>query len=308
MPALRLSPLAVAASLCVAASTVAAPAFAKAPPTQQELKALWKAEDYKGLVKALGALSKENPEDGGIWLQLGLASIKAEKYAKAVEAFEQAEAHGIPPHLARYNIACAQALDGEVDAAFAALSGAMSAGFADVALLKKDTDLDALRGDKRFVEILTLADHNSRPCEFDARFAALDFWLGDWDVTNAQGHKVGENSIARIATGCAVRESWTGLYGPNGQSLSFFDPSTDAWRQSWVSDGGGLTLFDTGAAKDGRFVFEGDAVGVDGTVQGSRMTLVPNDDGTVTQIGERAKDGDAWMEVFRLTYTRKATP
>ncbi|MFT7630005.1 MAG: serine/threonine protein kinase/tetratricopeptide (TPR) repeat protein [Mariniblastus sp.] len=73
---------------------------------------------------------------------------------KAIEAHRIAagfEAHKI---LATYNLGCAWALKGETDKAFAALGQAIEFGLDDLEQLKFDGDLNSLRADKRFEEIL----------------------------------------------------------------------------------------------------------------------------------------------------------
>ena len=37
----------------------------------------------------------------------------------------------------------------------------------------------------------------SQPCREQALGRALDFWIGDWSVTNVDGSKAGENRIER---------------------------------------------------------------------------------------------------------------
>jgi len=297
-------PLVLATALAFGAGLVTSTASAKEPASQEEIKEMWQAEDWKGLIKVFKAAVKESPEDPAPLMKLGATYLKAEKYDKAVEAYAQAEALGAPAHLTRYNSACAQALNGDLDDAFASLSGALEAGFSDVELIKTDTDLDALRSDSRFASAIETADKNARPCEFDERYSSLDFWVGDWVVTNGQGFKVGANTISKSLNGCALHESWTGFYGAAGESTTVFDPSSETLRQTWVSATGGVTVFE-GSSEDGRIVFVGEAVAADGTSAHARMTLIANDDGTVTQIGERSADGVTWNKKWNGTYTPK---
>ena len=53
----------------------------------------------------------------------------------------------------RYNLACSLALNGRHEEAIETLEKACELGFDDLALLRKDRDLDALRDDPRFVAI-----------------------------------------------------------------------------------------------------------------------------------------------------------
>jgi hypothetical protein len=48
------------------------------------------------------------------------------------------------------------------------------------------------------------------PCEQDARFREFDFWIGEWEVHDAEGNFVGENSITRAERGCVLIEEWRG--------------------------------------------------------------------------------------------------
>ena len=37
----------------------------------------------------------------------------------------------------------------------------------------------------------------------------MDFWVGEWDVTN-EGSKAGVNRITKEEAGCLIHEQWTG--------------------------------------------------------------------------------------------------
>lgn len=64
---------------------------------------------------------------------------------------------------ARYNLACSCALTQRVDEALRVLGEACALGFDDLALLRRDRDLDGLRGDPRYREIeRALAERLSR--------------------------------------------------------------------------------------------------------------------------------------------------
>ena len=36
----------------------------------------------------------------------------------------------------------------------------------------------------------------------------FDFWIGEWNVYDTTGHKVGENSIVKLEKGCIINEHW----------------------------------------------------------------------------------------------------
>lgn len=84
---------------------------------------------------------------------LGLALLRFGKPAEAVPVLERAVRLGGEP-ATRYNLACAYALVGRKEEAFAALEGAVAAGFSDRNTLEADPDLASLRSEPRFSRIL----------------------------------------------------------------------------------------------------------------------------------------------------------
>ncbi|HEX6370652.1 MAG TPA: hypothetical protein VF006_17145 [Longimicrobium sp.] len=75
----------------------------------------------------------------------------------------------------------------------------------------------------------------ARPCEEDARHRQFDFWLGDWNVTAANGQGGSTNQIRAGLDGCLVSESWTAANGIRGRSINAYDLDLRQWHQTWVS-------------------------------------------------------------------------
>jgi hypothetical protein len=88
----------------------------------------------------------------------------------------------------------------------------------------------------------------AQPCLADARYRQFDFWLGDWDVTAANGQGGSTNQITAGLDGCLVSENWTAANGIRGRSINAYDADLQQWHQTWVSSipaghlrmGGGL--------------------------------------------------------------------
>ncbi len=59
--------------------------------------------------------------------------------------------------LVMYNLACLDAIDGEIEEAFVWLDGAVSTGYTDAVWMAEDSDLEPLRSDPRFEELLDKA-------------------------------------------------------------------------------------------------------------------------------------------------------
>ena len=138
--------------------------------------------------------------------------------------------------------------------------------------------------------------------------AALDFWVGEWEVYNATNDaKVAESSIERVAGGCVIRETWMPLRGSGGTSMSMINHRTGRWQQVWVGGNGTRVDFEGGPVA-GEMVLTGywDDLGGPGVHGLVRMTYTGNPDGSVRQYGEGSTDhGKTWQSSFDLIYRPK---
>jgi hypothetical protein len=133
----------------------------------------------------------------------------------------------------------------------------------------------------------------------------FDFWVGDWNVFNAQGQQVGTNRISRASAGCALLEEWQPGNGPGGKSINFFDPADGLWHQVWVG-GDGTVLRIAGSLKGSAMeLVGGDRQTPRGTVR-DRIVWTPQADGAVEQRWDISTDGGAsWQTGFTGVYRRK---
>ncbi len=142
------------------------------------------------------------------------------------------------------------------------------------------------------------------PCS-SPEYRQFDFWVGEWEVTNALSQASGPQAGSRITLlhdGCAVHEEYENVGGYEGSSLSYFDGRDGLWHQTWIDNQGTAVLF------TGRL--EGDSM-VLGSQDGEklgRMTWTPLPDGRVRQVWERSEDGGtSWTALFDGSYTRRAS-
>ncbi len=142
------------------------------------------------------------------------------------------------------------------------------------------------------------------PCGDEAHHQ-FDFWVGTWEVSNAQGNVVGTNEISSILGGCVLLEEWQSAGPYAGKSLNIYDAANDKWHQTWV-DNGGLLLELDGRLVDGNMVMKGYRPGQDGTEVLHRITWAPLEDGDVRQTWDTSgDDGQTWATQFDGLYTPK---
>ena len=289
----------------------AAAAFADDDPVATGLaqaRSYLEAGQLEAAVETYRVVTRAAPAEGRAWLGLAMALMEKGgrlELVEALQALAAAERQGMSSAFLRFNQACAHAGLGEIDAALGRLEDALAAGFANLAALEGDPDLDPLREEPRFVAVQAEVARRARPCEHDPRYMALDFWIGEWDVFDAQGRQVGENLVQRMVGGCLILENWLSGTGGTGKSVNYFDPGSGRWRQDWV-DGSGRVIHYEGAYEDGAMRLTGTLTGPDGIAQASRMTLAPAADGTVRQVIETSADGGgSWQLWFQGEYRRK---
>ena len=129
----------------------------------------------------------------------------------------------------------------------------------------------------------------------------FDFWIGRWEVTNADGSVAGHNRIEPIVDRCVLQETWSGVSGSAGTSLNFFDTTRGKWRQFWVWREG-TTLELEGGLENGAMVLEGNSI-EDGQPVSNRITWTDPPGDAVRQVWEVSKDGrKTWTAIFDGTY------
>lgn len=135
----------------------------------------------------------------------------------------------------------------------------------------------------------------------DPRAHDFDFWIGQWEVVNANGTVAGHNRIEPLLDGCVLQESWTGVSGSGGTSLNFYDTAQKRWRQFWVWREG-TTLELAGGLVEGAMVMTGESL-EDGKAVLNRITWTRRSGGRVEQLWEVSPDGGkTWKTEFDGMY------
>jgi hypothetical protein len=138
-----------------------------------------------------------------------------------------------------------------------------------------------------------------------AEHKQFDFWIGEWNVFNAQGQQIGSNRISRIAGSCGLLEEWRAANGGDGKSVNFFDTADHQWHQIWVGADGTVLRIAGGLKESAMQLLGADRKTARGIVR-DRITWTPQKDGAVEQRWDISIDGGAtWQTSFLGTYRRK---
>ncbi|MBK9376133.1 MAG: tetratricopeptide repeat protein [Holophagales bacterium] len=103
-------------------------------------------------------LVTRTPPDGRALYDVGRDLLKYADYDRAARAFVAAAQAGVREGTSLYNAACARALASQKAEALDLLQRALDAGFDDPDHLREDDDLDGLRADPRFRQLLKDAE------------------------------------------------------------------------------------------------------------------------------------------------------
>jgi hypothetical protein len=265
------------------------PLAAQQPPSLAELRARVEAQ----------------PDSGADWYALGRALQDAQQYPAALRAYERARELRFQPGSAALRSAQILATTGDTEGALRLLEQTAAVAPAVLSLLPQIGGIPQLEGEPRLQKLLADAEAARHPCKTRRESRQLDFWLGEWAVSNPQGQVIGSNVIAVDLAGCVIRESWTDTYGSRGTSVNFYDPATARWHQIWTSENGTVTHYE-GRWSDGAMRFLANGFGdADGTATHRRMTFTPNPDGSVRQLIEQSEDGIQWTVGFDGLYRKQ---
>ena len=145
---------------------------------------------------------------------------------------------------------------------------------------------------------------DSCPCCTDDH-SAFDFWVGEWEVTNANGKPAGENTITKQEGGCVLRENWTSATpGYTGTSINFYNRTSKQWEQLWVDNSGSFLKL-KGNRDGDKMILTSPEFDREGKTLKNRITWFKNEDGTVRQLWE-VLEGDTVVSVlFDGLYKRK---
>jgi hypothetical protein len=137
-------------------------------------------------------------------------------------------------------------------------------------------------------------------------YKQFDFWIGEWNVYDTAGNKIGENLITKLENDCLISEHWTSVTGNTGRSFNYFDNNDSTWNQTWV-DNQGTNLVLKGKAAPGKMILKS-ALQKGNSIDwyANKITWTRNADNSVTQVWEIVDKNDKTLSIaFKGNYKRK---
>ncbi len=153
----------------------------------------------------------------------------------------------------------------------------------------------------------SIAAATPRPAGCDAaEYRQLDFWLGDWEVFEADdpATPIARARIDAIAAGCGLYERYEQTDGLIGESILSFDAVRRVWQQTWITNYGSLMVI-VGRFEDGALTLEGPVHLKDGSSSRQRITWTA-EDGGVREAASISKDGGkTWAPAFDVVFRKR---
>jgi tetratricopeptide (TPR) repeat protein len=124
---------------------------------RRELRRSRGQAEAKAALRKLERVEAKKPKDAGPWSSAGLSLLEAGEYDAAARAFAGAAERAQSKGSYLYNEACALAQKGDKGRALDVLEKAIAEGFDDASHMRRDDDLEPLRGEARFKDLLAMA-------------------------------------------------------------------------------------------------------------------------------------------------------
>jgi beta-lactamase regulating signal transducer with metallopeptidase domain/tetratricopeptide (TPR) repeat protein len=111
-------------------------------------------EDWQKALPRFERVTREHPSVGRAWANLGYARLESGDPKGGYTAYQHALELGYQKPMMMYNMACCSSRAGDLDGAFKWLDRADAAGFEIGEHVGSDSDLDAIRDDPRYDQML----------------------------------------------------------------------------------------------------------------------------------------------------------
>jgi ketosteroid isomerase-like protein len=138
-----------------------------------------------------------------------------------------------------------------------------------------------------------------------AEYKQFDFWVGDWDVVEAEsGAAAAHVRVERILNGCVLLEEYQDPGGLQGRSFTIYDAPRKLWHQSWVTNRGQFLAIE-GRLSGDEMVLSGKFLSPERKETLVRGTWKPVNEGVRETAVTSTDGGKTWKTWFDLLFRRK---
>lgn len=137
-----------------------------------------------------------------------------------------------------------------------------------------------------------------------AGYDGLNFWVGNWKVSDAAGNELGSSRIEAGLDGCELIETWGSGSNFRGRNVHAYSAEERRWRQLNVDNHGHVHAFE-GVAGKGGLEYTGTSKSESGGDILNRMDILNLDAGRVKVWWRKSADaGKTWTTAYEAIYTR----
>lgn len=142
-------------------------------------------------------------------------------------------------------------------------------------------------------------------CSANQASRQLDFWLGNWTVSRADGQPTGTSNVSLSLDKCMIVERWEGKMDHKGETIFAYSFDDQSWHGIFADNEGRFHVFE-GKVQDGKAEFEGPSRGPNGEAVLNRVRLIRESQDKLQQTWEKSTDGGmSWTTIFQGEYSRK---
>jgi uncharacterized protein (TIGR03067 family) len=166
------------------------------------------SSDNAGAAKAYAQVVEKDPEMGAAWFHLGYTLHMDGKWDEALKAHLKASTFSEWQAISLFNAGCAYSLKKDADNSLKHLRQSVDANFDRLEMLETDADLEFVRKDPRFKNLIAYA--NGEEPEFDAKSM-----IGEWKMIS--GERSGDKVPAeRLPPAITISDETFTLPSPDG--------------------------------------------------------------------------------------------
>lgn len=268
--------------------------------TMEDGLAAVQSEEWDKAISCFRTVAQSDSTQQQAIFYLGYSLHNAERFAEAIEFHKQASQFPRFSRIALYNWSCALALLGKKEPAISKLAEAVDAGFIHQIDIIADPDMASIIDHPEFEDLRRRAT----PFALRNVYQQFDFFLGEWDETDANGRLIGRSIVTRPEGSTMLTEQWTGRDGQTATGTTAYDMTAQQWIRTWGNSAGIACRYE-GKRIGHAMTLSGRAFFANGKSVFQRLTLSPMQNGSVEKTVEQSTDGGIeWQQVYSGTYTR----